>query len=334
MPASQTRSNTPGTPRTPAQSTHHRDTLGLGFIGGLFARRCANSAPRAAATTTALALALALGACASEQAATSDGPIQSIIELVGPESPAQAARQMVDPFDPDKRFRGMSKIAAAPWGGEEVYVNIYAEAIRTDSDMGVRGVAARALGAHGQPVHAPLIADLLNSSDKRVRLSAARALQRVHNPAVIPALTAVLVGAPRQATDRTEPPRPAQGPDLDKDVRAAAADALGQYPSPVVLEALLVALEDDELIVADAARRSLLTLTGTSDALIAARPYDARTWREVLAAKPDPFRDRTPYAYPAYSRDRYTWEWLPFFPDPPNESPGSPTGAEPPQARP
>lgn len=275
-----------------------------------------------------LGMMLILGACATDRNAATGGRIESIFELVGPESPAVAARQMVDPFDPDKRFRGMSRIAAAPWGGEDVYVNVYAEAIKTDSDAGVRGVAARALGMHGQPVHAPLIAELLASPDKRVRLSAARALQRVHSPEVIPALTGVLLGRPRPANEKPDPAKPAVEAELDKDVRAAAADALGQYPDRRALDALLVALEDDELIVADAARRSLLTLTG--EQVTSGRGlYDAKAWRAWLDGRAHPFANRREYRYQAYARERYTWEWLPFFSDPPNEQPGVPTGAEP-----
>lgn len=293
-------------------------------MGPLFARRALGAGPRVTCVSVILAGLTGVAGCSTDREAGPGGRIESIFELVGPESPAVAARQMVDPFDPDRRFRGMSKIAAAPWGGEDVYVNVYAEAIKADSDAGVRGVAARALGMHGGPEHAPLIAELLLSPDKRVRLSAARALQRVHNTSVIPALTGVLLGRARPASDKPEPPRPlgTQDFELDKDVRAAAADALGQYADARVFDALLAGLEDDELVVADAARESLRTLTGGD------RGYDAKAWRAWLDATASPFAGRSEYQYRAYSRERYTWEWLPFFPEPPNERPGTPTGAD------
>ena len=73
-----------------------------------------------------------------------------------------------------------------------------------------------------------------------------RALQRLHSPAAIPALVKLV----------EEPNEP------EAMVRAAAADALGQYADARVLEALIAALRDRDLAVNEAARRSLQTLTG------------------------------------------------------------------------
>ncbi|MFN7374211.1 MAG: HEAT repeat domain-containing protein [bacterium] len=269
-----------------------------------------------------LALACTQPGCTSGKTAKGED-VNSIFDLFGPPTPGAAARDMVDPFDPDKRYRGMSRISAAPWGGEDVYVNIYAQAIQNDDDAGVRGVAAKALGNHGSPDQVKLILPLLKSPDPRVRQQAARALQRVHNTEAIGPLVEALLGRP----DPDRPPivgRPALLiPEPDKDVRAAAADALGQYADPVAAAALVKGLSDDDLLVSRNARRSLRTLTGKDFG------FDAKAWSAFLAT-PAPFAGRLPYVYPAFSRDKYTWEYLPFWPEPPNESAASPTGYEPP----
>ena len=111
-----------------------------------------------------------------------------ILALVAPPTPAEAARMMSDPFDADKRYKGVTWISNAPWGGADVYLRAYRDMVKNDTDNGVRAVAARALAFHGTPEDALAVVPLLKSDDKRVRQTAARALQRLHNPAVIPDL--------------------------------------------------------------------------------------------------------------------------------------------------
>jgi len=111
-----------------------------------------------------------------------------ILALIAPPSPADAAQMMADPFDADRRYKGVTWISNAPWGGADVYLRAYREMVQTDPDIGVRAVAARALAFHGSPADAMLIVPLLKHDDPRVRQTAARALQRLHNPAVIPHL--------------------------------------------------------------------------------------------------------------------------------------------------
>lgn len=266
---------------------------------------------------------LALAGCQSP--GTGTGKVDSVFQLLGPPSPAAAARDMVDPFDPDKRYRGMSLIAAAPFGGEDVYLNVYTEAIKTDTDPGVRAVAARALGMHGRPEHALLITPLLASDDKRIRLEGARALQRLHNPEAIGPLARTLVGRP-DPDRKPVPGRPAPLiTEPDKDVRAAAAEALGQYADASAAKALIGALADDDLVVVRTAHAKLQGLTGQT------LGPDARAWTAFMAQSAQPFAQRRAYTYPAFSRKKYTWEHLPLFPDPPNEASGNPAGYELPQ---
>src|SRR5690606_16336328 len=92
---------------------------------------------------------------------------------------------------------------------------------------------------------ARLIADQLEHENDQVRWEAAKGLQRIHDPGVVPDLLAVL----RRVDERTE-------------TRVAAADALAQYPQDRVFHALIAALDARELSINLAAERSLVTLTG------------------------------------------------------------------------
>lgn len=233
----------------------------------------------------------------------------SILAVLGPPTPAQAAAMMVDPYSPDKRFKGMTLIANAPWGGADAYLAVYRDAIVNDSDMGVRGVAARALGQHGSPADAKLITPLLKSDDARVKLDAAHALQRLHNPEVVGDMLPLL--------DQTK--------EYDKDVRQAVASGLGQYADGKVVRALAMALNDDALSVSRTARQSLRTLTGED------LGDDSKAWLKWAdGAGTGMFAKQMTYIYPAFARGKYVWEYIPLYPPPPNEIAASPAGYRPP----
>lgn len=232
----------------------------------------------------------------------------SIFALTSTQRPIDAAKDMINPYDADKRFRGTNAIANAPFGGADVYVKVYEDQIRNDPDMGVRAVAARALSLHGRPEHADLIIPLLTvKDDRRVRLEAARALQRIHSNKAIDPLIA--------ATDSRR--------EIDQEVRAEAATALGQYALGKVAQALIAALDDDHLVVNTAAHESLKTLTGQ------AMPPDRKVWLSWFTQSKAPFAEQKQYIYPVYVRDKSWVEYLPFVAPPPNEVPASPVGMPP-----
>ncbi len=191
----------------------------------------------------ALGLAAMLAGC--QVGGNPDNPLVSIINSMSPTSPSQAAKDMVNPFDPDKRRSGVSLLSAAPFGGEEVYVKTYRLLI-TDEDSTVRAAAARALGLHGEVKDAEALAKMLEDRAETVRWEAAKALQKIHNPIAIDGLT--------------KHTRPQQ--EEIADVRTACAQALGQYAEPRVFDALVGALSDTDYSVVSAARGSLKTLTG------------------------------------------------------------------------
>lgn len=238
----------------------------------------------------------------------------NIFAYLQPPTPVEVALMATNPFDADQRLRGIVMLANASFGGEEPYVKMYVAALggppinTPDVDVGVRAAAALALGLRGGPQHVPLIVPLLKEGDARVRLSALRALQRLHNPVAIDSLLL----AARAETE------------LEPGLRAEAATALGQYADRRVLQTLVGALRDDSLLVNRAALESLRTLTGQD------LGDDQLAWLKLATDAPEPFAGRKEYRYPIYTRDRYWFEWLPLWPtNPPVELPGTPAGMQP-----
>lgn len=271
------------------------------------ARREAAFVRRACACAAVLAAA-ALGGCGNDDAA--QGPGDSLFELFQPPSPQDAVLWATDPYDADKRYRGLLLLANAPWGGEGPYLEMYRLASE-DSDAGVRAMAIRALALHGSPEDAEIAIRHLDEENTLVRWESCRALQRFYAPdSVRPLLS-------RLNPEEEEEPQ----------VRACAARALGQYAEPRVVEGLIRALDDRHLAVNENALQSLETLTGQDYG------YDGREWLAWSRAAPDIFAQRQAYEYPIFERDKNWVEViLPFF-QPPNETAGRPIG-EPPSAAP
>ncbi len=258
---------------------------------------------RVLAIGMSLACVAALGACAQDQD-TTNMPGESIFEFFAPPTPAEAVAWAVDPYDADKRYRGLLLLANAPFGGEPPYVEMYEKAT-TDGDPGVRAMAIRALAMHGSPRHAEIAITGLDDESKLVRWESARALERFYAPdAVVPLL--------RRLDPQIED---------DVQVRASAARALGQYPEPRVVQGLIRALNDRQLVVNEGALESLRTLTGQDFA------YDGRAWLAWSRDRDDLFADGGEYSYPVFQRDKTFGELFMFWFEPPNEVEGRPIGA-------
>lgn len=249
-----------------------------------------------------LACATSLVSCRGIRSSGGQKP-DSIFGAFAPPTPAEAAAWAADEFDADKRYQGTLLLANAPFGGESAYVQMYAKATQ-DEDPLVRSAAVRGLSFHGSPEHVPPIMKQFDDPDRLLRWECARALQRIHNPDAIPALL-------KHATEKEEP---------DVMVRAASADALGQYSQPRVLDGLIAALGDRDLSVNDAALRSLRTLTGQDFG------DDLRSWVAWKKQASAPFAARRDYVYPVFHREKTWLEWaLPIF-QPPNEIVSTPAG--------
>lgn len=231
----------------------------------------------------------------------------SLLDALVPQtSPTEAAEMAVDPYSPERRYKGTTLLSNANFGGLPVYLELYLDAIG-DEDPGVRAAGVRALGRHGEPEHVPQIIELLGDSDRFVRFEAARALQRVHSADAVPVLLETI-----DATNET-----------DADVRVAAAEALGQYPESRVVQGLISALADARLSVNHAVRGSLITLTGQDFGV------DRGAWLAWVDQSESLFAGRQPYVYPAFSRSKKPFEYLPFVPQPPNETASTPVGLDP-----
>jgi len=256
---------------------------------------------------TVAAAALVMCGCGLDLAGGNTLEQQSVLTIFSPPDPAQAARWAADPYDPDKRQRGTLLLATAPWGGEPAYLDFY-RAAATDEDAAVRGVAMMALGRHGGPTDAPLLIAGLSDPEPVVRRSAARAMQRIHNPSVIPSLL-------RAANESREE---------DPETRAAAATALGQYADGQVIQGLIAALRDRRLLVNQAARDSLILLTGQDLGV------DPGAWLQWTRQSDDLFAGRGRYVYPVYRRAPFFWEQFIPWMRPPNETASVPVGMTPP----
>lgn len=263
-------------------------------------------------TTRGAAAALALaGACISgcgivdPDARRQMADSESIIApFTRNQSPAEAAAWAADPYDADKRARGMNALANAPFGGAEAYTKLYRERL-ADPNAPVRATAARAVGLHGSPDDVPRMLPLTRQSEMIVRLESTRALQRLHNRAAIPALL------DRLNIDKEN----------DPEIRAEAASALGQYAENAALQGLIAALADQSLLVNRNAHESLKTLTG-QDNLAPER----KVWVAWLKATDKPFAAQRPYVYPVFWREKRWIDYVPLMPAVPNERASTPVG--------
>lgn len=252
-------------------------------------------------------IAVVIGGCAAPRLDTKPGAT-SILSIWAPPTPQQAAEWSVDKYDAEARYRGTLLLANAPFAGEAIYIDLFRQN-SMDEDAGVRLAATRGLSNHGGPENVAYIVERLTDSEQLVRLEAARGLQRVHNPiAVAPLFDAM--------TESTE---------VNASVRAEAALALAHYPQPRVVERLIANLDDPSLAVNRNTVASLRILTGQDFGT------SRRAWTQWYKDSPDLFAAQSTFTYPAFERAKFWYEYLPFFPPPPNEPPAMPAGVDPTQ---
>lgn len=237
---------------------------------------------------------------------------QSIFEAFQSEfTPVEMAAMATDPYDANNRYLGTLSLANQPFASEPVYIRLF-EANAADTDPAVRIAAVRGLAMHGDPSHVTVLVKALADKDQLVRLEAARGLQRLHNDIAIDPLLLAM-----REPDTRNPSLPAE---TEPEIRAQAAHALGQYAERKVLQGLIAGLDDSDLSVNRGSLASLRTLTGQDLGL------DHAGWLDWLSKTSDPFAGRSVYYYPTFQRDKKFYEYLPFFPPPPNERPGPPAG--------
>ncbi len=211
-----------------------------------------------------------------------------------------------DQYSAENRYKGTTLLSNADFGGQGVYLELYLDGMH-DPDSGVRAASVRALGRHGDPEHVGLIIEALEDENDLVRIEAARALQRVHSEEAVSALI--------EAMNESK--------ESHVDVRAAAADALGQYRQNNVVLSLIGTLRDSRLVVNNRVQNSLLILTGQNFGL------DRRAWMDWYNHCDDLFAAAQPYTYPVFNRKKRLIEYLPLIPPPPNETTSTPVGMDP-----
>lgn len=279
-------------PPVPENAERHRDST-------------RSPGARGAASLLLLLLLAATAGCESIGRDLSD-----FAEDLVPPTPTQAVLWSAD-RDPDLRRKGTLLLANAPFGGNPPYLARYRDSAVHETNPLVLAVTIRALGKHGEPEDADLVVPHLQHPNLQVRWESAKALARLHWPPSAGALVTVVL---------TPEERP--------EVRAAAADALGQYPQDAVFQALVAALDDRSLAVNLAAERSLGTITGRALGL---EPRAWLVWYRTSAK--DPFALRRDYLFPTYYRSPSFLESLAFWKSPIVELPAPPAGLRSVEAR-
>ncbi len=236
---------------------------------------------------------------------TMSSDFASFFETFNPPTPAQAAEWAVDTNDPENQRRGVALLASAPWGGAAPYVKLYRLYVEENTDPLVKSFALRALGRHGDAADAVLVSQQLSSPFKNVRLEAAKALQRLHDPSVADVMWQRLV-------DENE----------EEEVRVELAIGLGQYPTDAVFQALVLGVDQRELAINLACLDSLQTLTGKDFA------FDKAKWLAWRESTTSPFLNDERYLYPTFIRSKMFMDYLLFWVPLTFEEPGVPVGTK------
>lgn len=193
--------------------------------------------------------------------------ITRIYNYITGTTPFNAAKDLLDPTHADRRRQAIVYLSKREFGRQDPYVTYYAEMVRSDRDYTVRAMAIRALNRVRAQKYSPLYLQFLEDRHELVRLEAAKALANVPDARAIQALM-----------NHLEPAR-----EESIDVRVACVDALRNYRTSEVAQALVRALGDRQLGVCFQARRSLKVMTGKD------YRYDQAAWLNYLTSNSKPF---------------------------------------------
>jgi len=225
-----------------------------------------------------------------------------LLDSVMPPSPSEVAREAFNIYDADQRRRSIALLSSSHFGHEEPYLRTYRLLI-DDQDPTVRAACVHALGLHGTPEDAKTIVPLLNDGTVIVRWETAKALQKIHNPVAVLPLIEAMSG------------------DEDADVRLAAAQALGQYPTRSVFNALVGALADSNFGVVRSASDALALLTGQD------LGTDGADWLDYAGDHPTSlFNGQRQYTYLPYEKPPGKMDKIKFWDKPEPTEPKTPVG--------
>jgi hypothetical protein len=181
-------------------------------------------------------------------------------------TPLRAVQMMEDPYFPDERRQGITRLSARAWGRREPYTTRYAQIAQFDANHLVRAAAVRALNRSRDASQTDLFIRRLSDESYLVRLEAAKALSNIPDQAAIPGLLKVV-------QNESEHP----------DVRIAAADALRHYRTLQVGRVLISLLSSRNFGIAWQANQSLQVITGRNF------KYDQSAWLEYVTSAETPF---------------------------------------------
>jgi hypothetical protein len=190
---------------------------------------------------------------------------QQMLAYANGDTPARAVKRMENDRFADARRRGINELLRWDFAQNGPYVRRYRQIAKDDPDPYVRSIAIRALNRSRDPEARPLFVEALSDPSEFVRLEAAKALVNLPDPAAAEALIRLV-----------------KSPEENRDVRIAAADALGHYKQLEVARALTPRLNEHDFSVAWQARRSLRRMTGRDF------HYNEAAWLEYLSGPDKP----------------------------------------------
>jgi hypothetical protein len=190
---------------------------------------------------------------------------QRISNAISGRTPRAAAVQMEDQYFPDERRIGINRLSAFEFGRQPPYTKRYEQIAQRDSDWLVRATAIRALNRSRWSEATPIFIAALDDSNDHVRLEATKALANIPDANAVPKLIKLV-------NDGTE----------NRDVRIAAADALGHFKTVEVARTLASQLGGREFGVAWQAHHSLQAITGED------LRYDESAWLNFITGPGKP----------------------------------------------
>ena len=186
--------------------------------------------------------------------------VGQLTDLITGNKPSNQARALLDPASADRRRDAIVYLADRGYGRGDPYTDYYQELARSDGDYLVRAMAIRALNRARDETATPVFIQALDDESPLVRLEAAKALANVPDEKAVAPLIKRLDNADESA-----------------DVRIAAADALRNYRTPLVAQALVRVLRDRDFGVSWQARKGLKLMTGRD------LRYDQGAWLTYLS---------------------------------------------------
>lgn len=186
-------------------------------------------------------------------------------EITG-NNPRHFAAQMLDP-NADLRRQAIYEISDHRWGRAAPYTKFYGHLAEADMEPTVRTAAIRALNRSRDRAFLKVYVAALGDTDPNVRLEAAKALANIPDSSAAAPLMKALANTAE-----------------NRDVRLASADALREYRTSEVAQALIRVLNDRDFGVAWQSRGSLCFLTGVDHG------YNQETWLAYITGPSEPFR--------------------------------------------